>query len=286
MFDDRGASRGYKGISETWCSLMMEKMIFGRYIPGNSLLHRLDPRAKLLFVFGFICIIFLANNIATYGVVLLLVLAILLLSQINLKFLFNGLKMILFLIVFTFFLQLFFNKEGDVLFSMGFINIYEEGLRQGIFISLRFFLLVLITSLLTLTTTPISLTDGLESLLHPLKKLRFPVHELALMMSISLRFIPTLMDETDKIMKAQMARGVDFSSGSLKQRIQAFIPLLVPLFVSAFKRAEELATAMEARGYRGGEGRTKYRVLKWHTRDTLIELVLVVLTILLIFIRS
>lgn len=286
MFDDRGASRGSKGISETWCSLMMEKMIFGRYIPGNSLLHRLDPRAKLLFVFGFICIIFLANNIATYGVVLLLVLAILLLSQINLKFLFNGLKMILFLIVFTFFLQLFFNKEGDVLFSMGFINIYEEGLRQGIFISLRFFLLVLITSLLTLTTTPISLTDGLESLLHPLKKLRFPVHELALMMSISLRFIPTLMDETDKIMKAQMARGVDFSSGSLKQRIQAFIPLLVPLFVSAFKRAEELATAMEARGYRGGEGRTKYRVLKWHTRDTLIELVLVVLTILLIFIRS
>lgn len=265
---------------------MMENMIFGRFIPGNSLLHRLDPRAKLLFVFGFICIIFFANNIVTYSLVLLLVLAILLISQINLRFLFNGLKMILFLIVFTFFLQLFFNKEGDVLFSMGFIKIHEEGLRQGIFISLRFFLLVLMTSLLTLTTTPISLTDGLESLLHPLKRLRFPVHELALMMSISLRFIPTLMDETDKIMKAQMARGVDFSSGSLKQRVQAFIPLLVPLFVSAFKRAEELATAMEARGYRGGEGRTKYRVLQWQLRDTLAELFLVLLTVILILLRS
>jgi energy-coupling factor transport system permease protein len=142
------------------------------------------------------------------------------------------------------------------------------------------------TSLLTLTTTPIEITDGLETLLHPLKKVRFPVHEMALMMSISLRFIPTLMQETDKIMKAQIARGVEFSSGPIKERIKAVIPLLIPLFVSSFKRAEELAIAMEARGYRGGEGRTKYRLLSWNLSDTLQLLILVILTILLILLRS
>lgn len=265
---------------------MMEKMIFGRYIPGSSILHSMDPRSKLLFVFGFICIVFLANNTLTYGLLLLTVALIIALSQLNPKFLINGLKPVLILVVFTFFLQLFFNKEGDLLYSFGFINIYEEGLRQAIFISLRFVLLVFITSLLTLTTTPITLTDGLESILNPLNKIKFPVHELSLMMSISLRFIPTLMDETDKIMKAQMARGVDFSSGPIKERIKSIIPLLIPLFVSSFKRAEELATAMEARGYRGGEGRTKYRILKWESRDTLGALALIILTVLLIWGRS
>jgi energy-coupling factor transport system permease protein len=153
-------------------------------------------------------------------------------------------------------------------------------------ISLRFFFLILMTSLLTLTTTPIEITDGLETLLTPLKKLRFPVHEMALMMSISLRFIPTLMQETDKIMKAQIARGVEFASGPIKERIKAVIPLLIPLFVSSFKRAEELAIAMEARGYRGGEGRTKYRQLSWRMIDTLQVGLLVILTILLIIFRS
>ncbi|MCR2823208.1 energy-coupling factor transporter transmembrane component T family protein [Lederbergia panacisoli] len=265
---------------------MMEKMIFGRYIPGNSVLHRLDPRAKLLFVFGFICIIFLANNIYTYGVLVLFVGLIILMANINIKFLINGLKPVLILVIFTFFLQIFFNKEGNVIFSLGFLNIYEEGLRLAVFISLRFTLLVFVTSLLTLTTTPITLTDGIESLLNPLKKVRFPVHELALMMSISLRFIPTLMDETDKIMKAQMARGVDFTGGPFKERIKAVIPLLIPLFVSAFKRAEELATAMEARGYRGGEGRTKYRLLTWGAPDTTAAGTLILLTVILIFLRS
>ncbi|CAM4210926.1 energy-coupling factor transporter transmembrane component T family protein [Lederbergia lenta] len=265
---------------------MMEKMIFGRYIPGDSILHRLDPRAKLLFVFGFICIVFLANNLYTYGLLLLFVGIIILLSKMNIKFLINGLKPVLYLVIFTFFLQLFFNKEGEIILSVGVINIYEEGLRQGIFISMRFMLLVFVTSLLTLTTTPITLTDGLESILHPLNKVRFPVHELALMMSISLRFIPTLMDETDKIMKAQMARGVEFSSGPIKERVKAIIPLLIPLFVSSFKRAEELATAMEARGYRGGEGRTKYRILEWKIRDTAAVGSLIVLVVLLILFRS
>lgn len=166
------------------------------------------------------------------------------------------------------------------------MKIYEEGLRQGIFISLRFLLLIFVTSLMTLTTTPISLTDGLETLLKPLMKLKFPVHELALMMSISLRFIPTLMDETDKIMKAQMARGVDFSGGPIKDRIKAIIPLLIPLFISSFKRAEELAIAMEARGYRGGEGRTKYRLLDWKTADTIALIFLLCITILLILFKA
>lgn len=172
------------------------------------------------------------------------------------------------------------------MFEWGWITIYEEGVRMGVLISIRFFLLIIMTSLLTLTTTPIELTDAIETLLGPLKKVKFPVHELALMMSISLRFIPTLMDETEKIMKAQMARGVEFSSGSIKSRIQAIIPLLIPLFVNSFKRAEELAIAMEARGYQGGEGRTKYRQLVWNPIDTIMIIILILVTALLFLLRT
>ncbi|MBA9029383.1 energy-coupling factor transporter transmembrane component T family protein [Peribacillus huizhouensis] len=265
---------------------MLDKMILGRYVPVDSTVHKLDPRSKLLLVFLFVCIIFLANNLVTYGLVGLFTLLLLMLSKIPIRFLYNGLKPILFLIVFTFILHILFTKEGELLYKLGWLEIYDGGLRQGLFISLRFTFLILVTSLLTLTTNPISITDGMETLLHPFKKWKLPVHELSLMMSIALRFIPTLMEETDKIMKAQMARGVDFTSGPLKERIKAIIPLLVPLFVSAFKRAEELAIAMEARGYRGGEGRTKYRQLKWQTADTLLMLSLVVLTIFLVLLRS
>jgi energy-coupling factor transport system permease protein len=265
---------------------MMEKMIIGRYVPSNSLIHRLDPRSKLMVIFLFVCIIFLANNLMTYGLIALYTILMLGLSKIPFRFLYSGLKPVLWLVLFTFILQLFFTKEGQLLYEWGPIKIYEEGLRQGIFISMRFFFLILMTSLLTLTTTPIEITDGIETLLKPLKKVRFPVHEMALMMSISLRFIPTLMQETDKIMKAQIARGVEFASGPIKERIKAIIPLLIPLFVSSFKRAEELAIAMEARGYRGGEGRTKYRQLSWQTADTLQLIILVILTILLILLRS
>ncbi|MEK4427449.1 energy-coupling factor transporter transmembrane component T family protein [Solibacillus sp. FSL K6-1523] len=247
---------------------MMEKMIFGRYIPGNSFVHQLDPRSKLVFVFAFIVIVFLANNIVTYAILLAFTLFVILMSRIRLYFLVNGLKPVIFLMAFTFILHILMNKEGAVLLDLGFMKIHEEGLKQGIFISMRFLVLVFMTSILTLTTSPISITDGLETLLNPLKKIKLPVHELALMMSISLRFIPTLMDETDKIMKAQMARGSDLSAGPLKDRLKAVVPLLVPLFVSAFKRAEDLATAMEVRGYRGGEGRTRYRQLKWDLKDT------------------
>ena len=265
---------------------MLDKMILGRYVPVDSIVHKMDPRSKLLLVFLFVCIIFLANNVVSYGLIGLFTLILLILSKIPIRFLYNGLKPILFLIVFTFVLHVLFTKEGEVVFKFGWLEIYDGGLRQGLFISLRFTFLILVTSLLTLTTNPISITDGMETLLHPFKKWKLPVHELSLMMSIALRFIPTLMEETDKIMKAQMARGVDFSSGPLKERIKAIVPLLVPLFVSAFKRAEELAIAMEARGYRGGEGRTKYRQLKWQTVDTLLMLSLVVLTILLVLLRS
>ncbi|MFX3674627.1 MAG: energy-coupling factor transporter transmembrane protein EcfT [Paenisporosarcina sp.] len=265
---------------------MMEKMIFGRYIPGDSFVHKLDPRSKLIFVFVFIAIVFLANNPLTYALLLAFTLITVLLSRIRLYFLINGLKPILFLLIFTFLLHLFFTKEGDLLWKWQFIEIYEEGLRQGIFISIRFLVLVFITSILTLTTSPISITDGMEVLLNPFKRFKLPVHELALMMSISLRFIPTLMDETDKILKAQMARGSDISSGTIKERIKAVVPLLIPLFVSAFKRAEDLAVAMEVRGYRGGEGRTRYRQLKWEWRDTIIMVVAVMVALVLWFLRS
>jgi energy-coupling factor transport system permease protein len=265
---------------------MMEKMIFGRYVPANSILHSMDPRSKLLFIFGFICVVFLANNLATYSILGAFTLTALIFSNLPIRFIIGGLKPILWLILFTFFLHVFFTKEGAVILDLGFLKIHEEGLRQGIFISLRFFYLILITSLLTLTTSPITITDGLETLLNPLRKVKFPVHELALMMSISLRFIPTLMEETDKIMKAQIARGAEFSSGPIKERIKAIIPLLIPLFVSAFKRAEDLATAMEARGYQGGEGRTKYRLLSWHKKDTGALVVLGILTALLLLFRG
>lgn len=265
---------------------MMEKMIFGRFIPGESIVHRLDPRSKLIFVFAFIVVVFLANNAITYGILLAFTLFVVLMSRIRIYFLVNGLKPVIFLMVFTFLLHVLFTKEGAVLLDLGFLKIYEEGVKQGIFISTRFLVLVFMTTVLTLTTSPILITDGIETLLNPLKKIKLPVHELALMMSISLRFIPTLMDETDKIMKAQMARGSDLSAGPLKARIKAIVPLLVPLFVSAFKRAEDLATAMEVRGYRGGEGRTRYRQLKWTWKDTFSLVVLVAVAALLFFYRS
>ncbi|AIY04035.1 cobalt ABC transporter permease [Planococcus sp. PAMC 21323] len=264
---------------------MMEKMIFGRFIPGDSLIHQMDPRAKIAFVFVFIAIVFIANDAVTYGILLGFTLLVVFLSKIRLYFLINGLKPVFILLIFTFFLHLFFTREGDLLVDIGFIKIYEEGLRQGIFISIRFLVLVFITSILTLTTSPISITDGIEVLLGPLKRVKLPVHELALMMSISLRFIPTLMDETGKILKAQMARGSDIGSGPIKERIKAVVPLLIPLFVSAFKRAEDLATAMEVRGYRGGEGRTRYRQLNWRLLDSLSLVVLVGLAGVLVYFR-
>lgn len=265
---------------------MMEKVILGRYLPVDSIVHRMDPRAKLLFIFVFVVVVFLANNIITYALLGIFTFFVVLLSKVKIRFLIAGLKPVLILILFTFLLHTFFTKEGEVIAELGILSIYKGGLIKGIFISLRFLLLIFVTSLLTLTTPPISVTDGIESLFGPLKKAKVPVHELALMMSISLRFIPTLLEETDKIMKAQMARGADFTSGSVSERVKAVIPLLIPLFVSAFKRAEELAVAMESRGYKGGEGRTKYRSLHWAVRDTAALVIAALLTAALAVLRS
>lgn len=246
---------------------MSNFMIIGQYVPGNSIIHRLDPRTKIVIIFLFIFTVFFANNFVSYLVLILFAVLSIFTTKVPLRYIAKGLTPVWFLIVFTFILHLVVTKEGVILFEWKFIHVYSGALITGVKISMRFFLLILVTSLLTLTTTPIEITDAIEVLLAPLKKVKFPVHELALMMSISLRFIPTLMQETEKISKAQAARGVDFKTGKIKDRIKAIVPLLVPLFVSAFKRAEELAMAMEARGYRGGEGRTKLRELKVHKRD-------------------
>ncbi|TQS76044.1 energy-coupling factor transporter transmembrane protein EcfT [Ornithinibacillus gellani] len=241
---------------------MNNAFIIGQYVPGNSLVHRLDPRTKITVIFFFVFIVFFANSLASYSILTAFSLASMLTTRIPVRYILKGLTPVWFLIIFTFTLHIFVTKQGTVLVEIFNLKIYSGGVIQGFAISMRFFLLILVTSLLTLTTTPIEITDAIEDMLHPLKKIKFPVHELALMMSISLRFIPTLMQETDKISKAQASRGVDFKTGSIKDRVKAVVPLLVPLFVSAFKRAEELAMAMEARGYRGGEGRTKLRELK------------------------
>src|SRR5699024_7301385 len=210
--------------------------------------------------------VFFANNVWSYSLLTLFILTTIIITRIPIKVFIKGLTPTWFLIIFTFLLHLFLTKEGSVEFEILSYKFSWAGIKMGLVISLRFCLLVLMTSLLTLTTTPIEITDATESLLGPLKKMRFPVHELALMISISLRFIPTLMQETDKISKAQASRGVDFRTGKIKDRIKAIIPLLVPLFVNAFQRAEELAMAMEARGYRGDEGRTKFREIKYEKK--------------------
>ena len=265
---------------------MMDKLIFGRYIPGDSWIHKLDPRAKLLGTVIFIGIIFLANNWMTYLLLLAFALTAIRLSTIKLSFFINGVKPLIWLILFTVILQVLFTGGSTVYFDLGPIIISQEGLLNGVFIFCRFGLIIFMSTLLTLTTMPLSLTDAIEYLLRPLKVVKVPVYEIALMLSIALRFVPTLMDETEKIMNAQRARGVDFGEGNIFQQMKAIVPILIPLFVSSFNRAEELATAMEARGYKGGEGRTKYRQLEWVSRDTVAMLGYAVLTVGLVVLRN
>ncbi len=252
---------------------MFQNVIIGQYVEASSTLHRLDPRSKLVSIFLLVIIIFLANNwYANMGIIAFTIMAVVL-SRVPLSFIYKGIRPILFLVLLTMILHLFMTREGAVLFTLGSFTFYEQGLIEGAFIAIRLLILVLLTSLVTLTTNPIDLTDGLESLFQPFRKIGLPAHELALMTSIALRFIPTFLQETEKIMKAQKARGVDFTSGPINQRIKALLPLLIPLFMSAFKRAESLAVAMEARGYRGAEGRTKYRLLVWTWRDTVMIII-------------
>lgn len=241
---------------------MLKDITIGQYIPGQSPLHRMDPRTKIVNLMFLMTSLFLVNNMLGYLSIIVFSMVTILLSGIHLRIFLKGIKPLLIIIIFTLILHLFMTP-GETIFKLSFLVITKEGLQQGVFMALRLILLVMLTSLLTLTTTPIALTDGIEKLLNPFKKIGVPAHELAMMMTIALRFIPTLIEETEKIMKAQMARGADFETGSFLQRAKSLIPLLVPLFLSAFRRADDLAMAMEARCYRGGEGRTRMRQLQY-----------------------
>lgn len=256
---------------------MTNAIVLGQFVPGDSPVHRLDPRTKILAMIAYIVLVFLVRAMPVFAVPLLFVLGALLVSGVPARYALSSLRPMRWLIAFMFLINLFFTQGERVLFSWWIVRVTAEGLRQAVFISLRLILLVAGTSLLTLTTSPIALTDGLERLLKPLKRIRFPAHELAMMMTIALRFIPTLLEETERIRKAQMARGADFETGGLLARARAMVPLLVPLFVSAFRRADELAMAMESRCYHGGEGRTRMHELHYARRDLLAALLIALL---------
>ena len=247
---------------------MLRDITIGQHFPGDSLVHRFDPRLKLVLTIAYIVLLFAASNPLGLALSILFLAVMYKVAKIPGKMILKSLKPILPIVIFTAVLNLFFvSGEGEPLVHIWFLTIYAEGVRYAVLMAVRVMALIAGTSLLTYTTSPIALTDGLESLLGPLKKIKVPVHELSMMMSIALRFIPTLIEETDKIMSAQKARGADFESGNLIQKAKAMLPILVPLFVSAFRRADELATAMECRCYHGGEGRTKLHVLKYESRD-------------------
>ena len=248
---------------------MLKDITLGQFFPGDSVVHRLDPRTKLVMLIVYIVALFVAVSWVSYAVMLLFLVGCIAVSRIPPKSLIRGMKPLVLILVFTGVLNIFFTTGEHVLVSFWGITVYWEGLERAFFMVVRILMLISGTFLLTYTTSPIALTDGLESLLSPLKAIKVPVHELSMMMCIALRFIPTLIEETDKIMSAQKARGADFESGKLMERVKALIPILVPLFISAFRRADELATAMECRCYQGGEGRTKMKLLRYMRRDYL-----------------
>ncbi len=247
---------------------MLKDITIGQYYPTGSSIHKLDPRTKILVTFALIIGLFIINTFIPYLYVVAFIAAAVYISKIPFKYIIKGLKPLKVIIIITFVINIFMT-QGTPIFVMGPLKVTAEGVYQAFFMAIRLMLLVMGTSLLTLTTSPISLTDGIENLLNPFKKIGVPAHELAMMMTIALRFIPTLSEETDKIMKAQMARGADFESGNIISRAKSLVPLLVPLFISAFRRADELAMAMEARCYRGGDNRTRMKELKMTGKDTI-----------------
>jgi len=246
---------------------MIRDITIGQYYPAKSILHRLDPRVKLVSTLLYLISLFLFKSIPGYIVATAFLITVIQMSKVPISFIVKGLKPIIMLLLITVLFNLFLTRDGDVLFHAWIFTITEGGLRTAVYMAIRLIYLIIGSSLMTFTTTPNELTDGIESLLHPLNKIRVPVHEVAMMMSIALRFIPILLEETDKIMKAQIARGADLENGNIIQRAKNMIPILVPLFVSAFRRANDLAMAMEARCYRGGEGRTKMKPLQYKSRD-------------------
>lgn len=257
---------------------IMRNVTLGQYFPGNSPMHRLDPRTKLLLAFAYIIVLFVLRSGAAYLVLAAASLWMIAISRIPLKLILRGLRPIMVILSLTLVLHIFTSREGTLLIQFWIVRIYSGGIRQGVLLAFRLVLLVLSTSLLTLTTSPIALTDGIELLLKPFRRLGVPAHELAMMMTIALRFIPTLIEEAEKIMKAQLARGADFESGGLIKRAKSLLPLLIPLFISAFRRADELAMAMEARCYRGGDSRTKYKVLRYTSLDAYAGVIFVLIS--------
>lgn len=240
---------------------MLKNITLGQYFPGDSVIHVMDPRMKIILSLMMIVVVFLVNSLWGFAVLAVFLGVVIVLARVGPASVLRSIRPLWFIIVFTFILNIFFYPGETVLAQWGSVKLTQEGVMKAILIVLRLMFLIFSTSILTLTTSPMQLTDGMESLMKPLNKIRFPVHEMAMMMSIALRFIPTLAEETDRIMKAQMARGAEFDSGNLIKKAKNMIPLLVPLFVSAFKRADELALAMESRCYKGGEGRTKMKIL-------------------------
>lgn len=263
---------------------MIKDITIGQFIPGNSLLHKADPRVKIILTFVFMTAIFMVDTFIGFFLFTLFTLIAIIGSEIPLKYTIKGLKPVMFIVIFAAIVNIF-TIQGTPIFHYGFIQITYEGLETAAKMALRLILLITGASLLTLTTTPILLTDGIEKLLGPLKRIGVPAHEIAMMMTIALRFIPTLLDETEKIMKAQSARGADFDSGNLMQRAKSFIPILVPLFVSAFRRADELAMAMEARCYRGSEGRTRMKQLKLTVNDFYVSFIMLIFTLFVFYIQ-
>ncbi len=264
---------------------MLKDITLGQYFPGDTLIHRLDPRTKLIAVILYIVALFNAKGVVTYAMVMTVLVLCILVSRVPFRSLTRGLKPIYIIVAFTAIMNMFFTAGTPVADVWLLRHITYEGIRSAIAMVLRIIMLIMGTFLLTYTTSPISLTDALEHLLSPLKKLKMPIHELAMMMSIALRFIPTLIEETDKIMSAQKARGADFESGNIFQRARALVPILVPLFISAFRRADELATAMECRCYHGGEGRTALHVLRYKTADYLVLVAFLAFTVGIIVLK-
>lgn len=263
---------------------MIRDITLGQYYPGNSWIHRLDPRIKIMATILYIVAIFVVKDFIGFAISFLGLAVVIAISKVPLKFILRGLKPVFFIIAFTFIINMFMIK-GEILLSIWIFDITKEGLRTAVFMAIRLILLIIGSSLLTLTTKPISLTDGIEALLSPFKKIGLPAHDLAMMMTIALRFIPTLLEETDKIMKAQMARGADFESGNIMRRAKALIPILVPLFISAFRIAQELAMAMEARCYGGDGKKTRMNGMKIKKRDIVASLIFVLYLMVIVLER-
>ncbi len=261
---------------------MFKDITIGQYLPLDSFIHKLDPRTKIISTIIYIITVFIINKFYAYVLLVIYLILCIVFSKVPLKFILKGLKPIVYLIVFTSILNLFFTSGEKLVFSFGPFNIFEEGIVRTFFLIFRLIFMIIGTSLMTLTTSPIELTDGIENLLKPFRKIGVPAHEIAMMLTIALRFIPTLMDETDKIMKAQMSRGAELDSKNIIKKAKNLIPILIPLFISSFRRADELAMAMESRCYRGGEGRTRVKKLEYVLSDYLAFIITLIYLLLCI----